>query len=151
MAGSLILFKNETDQIVGACEAAEYAQWLELSSLSFAVSASIQADEETGFVHQSGIELTLPFGPWIAEFQQRLYNGKELGDVTLVELTQAVDAAQGKTWKKVREVKLVHGWVEAISHGWSNISANYQISIQYTDMTFAWGDKIAHYNRSEKT
>jgi len=151
MAGRLIVMKNDTDQIKGNCEADGYTEWLKLENVSFAVGAALTPGEDTGSVHQSAINMLVPFGPWVAELQQRLFHGKELGNVEIIEIAQSVDADKKKTWKKVRELKLVHGWVESVSHGWGGITAMVQVSLQYTDVTFGWGDKIAHYNRSEKT
>jgi hypothetical protein len=151
MAGRLIVFKNENQTIKGECEAEGYKDYLELSSLSFVTTAYTQADSETGTVHQSSVSIVLPFGPWIAEFQQRLYHSVMLGDVEITEIEQKVDAADKKAWKKVREIHLMDGWIESLSHGWHGISQSSALTIQYTDMTFAVADKIAHYNRSEKT
>ena len=151
MAGRLIVMKNATDQIKGNCEADGYAEWLKLEHISFSVGAALTPGEDTGSVHQSAITMVIPFGPWVAELQQRLFHGKELGDVEIVEIAQAVDAEKKKTWKKVRELKLVQGWVEGVNHGWNGISPSVSVSLQYTDVTFSWGDKVAHYNRSEKS
>lgn len=151
MAGRLIVMKNATDQIKGNCEAENYTEWLKLEGVSFAVGAALTPGEDTGSVHQSSITMHVPFGPWVAELQQRLFHGKELGDVEIVEIAQSADAEKKKTWKKVRELKLVQGWVESVSHGWTGISQSVAVSLQYTDITFTWGDKVAHYNRSEKS
>lgn len=151
MAGRLILMTNTEGQIKGDCQAEGFKEWLKLDTLDFGASAAVQHDEGTGFVSQSGVTATIPFGPWVAELQQRLYHGKSLGEVTLVEIEQKVDAQQKKSWKKVREFKLVEGYLENLSHGWSGITATVSMTLQYTDITFTWADKVAHYNRSEKT
>jgi hypothetical protein len=151
MAGRLILMKNSVDQIKGDCEAEGYKDWLKLEALSFAATGMVLPDSETGTAHQSAVQITVPFGPWVAELQQRLYNGKLLGDVELVEVEQKVDAANKKSWKKVRELKLQEGWIESLSHGWGGIRADVSMTLQYTDTTFSWADKVAHFQRSEKT
>ncbi|MBX3217881.1 MAG: type VI secretion system tube protein Hcp [Labilithrix sp.] len=149
MAGRLIVFKNEVQTVKGDVEAEGYKEFLRLESLSFAATAYTQADSATGTVHQSSMMITIPFGPWVAELQQRLYHGTMLGDVEITELEQKVDAANKKSWKKVREVHLMDGWIESMSHAWSGITASIQMSIQYTDMTFATADKIAHFSRTD--
>jgi hypothetical protein len=141
--------KNENQTVKGDSEADGYKDLLRLDAISFASTAYTQS-EGTGTVHQSSVMITLPFGPWIAEFQQRLYHSTMLGDVEITEVEQKVDGTK-KSWKKVREIHLMDGWIESISHNWSGIDQNVSMTIQYTDMTFAAGDKIAHYNRSEKT
>jgi hypothetical protein len=144
--------KNSETQIKGDCEADGYTDWLKLASLSFSATASVQHDSETGAVHQSGVTIELPFGPWVAELQQRLYHGQGLGEVELIEVEQKTDAQSNKkSWKKVREFKLIEGWIENMSHGWAGIGAHVTMTLQYTDVTFTWTDKVAHYNRSEKT
>jgi hypothetical protein len=151
MAGRLILMKNSVDQIKGDCEAEGFKEWLKLDTLSFGASAMVLSDSETGTAHQSAVQVTIPFGPWVAELQQRLYNGKLLGDVELVEVEQKVDAANKKSWKKVRELKLQEGWLESLTHGWAGIGTSVACTIQYTDTTFSWADKVAHFQRSEKS
>ena len=149
MAGRLIVFKNSVQTVKGDVEAEGYKDFLRLDSLSFAVTAYTQADSATGTVHQSSMLITLPFGPWVAELQQRLYHGTMLGDVDITELEQKVDAANNKTWKKVREVHLMDGWIESLGHSWSGIHARVNLTVQYTDMTFATADKIAHFSRTD--
>lgn len=150
MAGRLILMKNGDGPIKGDCEAEGYVDQLKLYELSFSSVANVQHDSKSGSIHQTAVTFSLPFGPWVADFQQHLYHGKGLGIVDLVEIEQKVDASQKKVWKKIREFRLIDGWVESISHTWSGISASVSVSLQYTDVTFTWGDKVAHYNRSEK-
>jgi hypothetical protein len=144
--------KNSENQIQGDCEAEGYANWLKLQDLTFSAMANIQydGDAKTGAVHQSGVSISVPFGPWVAELQQRLFHGRELGTVELVELEQKVEG-QKKSWKKVREFKLLEGWIETMNHGWDGIHQMVSMTVQYTDITFGWGDKVAHYNRSEKS
>ena len=110
-----------------------------MEDVSFGAGAALTPGEDTGSVHQSGVSMTIPLGPWIAELQQRLFHGKELGDVELVEVAQQVDAQQKKTWKKVREMKLIQGWLESMSHSWNGVSANVSVTLQYTDITFSVG------------
>ncbi len=149
MAGRLVLYKNDADQIKGTCEAEGYKDLLELDHMSFAATAYAHTDSSTGTAHQSSIAISLPFGPWVADFQQRLFHGKTLGTVTLTEVEQKVDAGK-KTWKKIREITLTEAWMESMSHSWNGIHATVSFSVQYQDMTFGHGDKISHYNRSEK-
>jgi type VI protein secretion system component Hcp len=151
MAGRLILMKNSETQIKGDCEAEGYKDYLKLDSLQFGAAAHVQHDAGTGSIHQSSVSISLPFGPWVAELQQRLFHGTGLGEIELIEVQQKVDAANNKSWAKVREFKLVEGWVESISHSWSHIHPSVSLVLQYTDITFSWGDKVAHYNRSEKS
>ncbi len=151
MAGRLILMKNSETQIEGDCEAEGYTKWLKLDSLEFSAVASVQHDSGTGSVHQSPINISIPFGPWIAELQQRLYHGTSLGEVELVELEQKVDKSNKKAWVEVRKFKLLDGWVETLNHSWSGIYTNVSMALQYRDVTFSWKDKVAHYNRSEKS
>jgi hypothetical protein len=151
MAGRLILFKNSVQTIKGDCEAEGYTDFLRLENVSFSSTAYTLGDSGSGTVHQSSMMISLPFGPWIAEIQQRLYHSTLLGDVEITEVEQKVDASNKKSWKKIREVHLMDGWIESVSHSWANIDASVGITIQYSDMTFAVADKIAHFNRSEKT
>ncbi len=151
MAGRLILMKNSETTIEGDCEAEGYTKWLKLDSLEFSAVASVQHDSGTGAVHQSAINISIPFGPWIAELQQRLFHGTSLGEVELVELEQKVDKSNKKAWVEVRKFKLLDGWVETLNHSWSGIYTNVSMALQYRDVTFSWKDKVAHYNRSEKS
>jgi len=151
MAGNLVLLKNATDQIEGDCEAEGYEKFLKIENAAFNANAVVTPGEDTGSVYQSSITFMLPFGPWVAQLQQALFHGKDLGDVTICEVAQALDASNKKTWKKIREFTLKGGWVESISLNWSGISTGVAVSLQYTDITFSWGDKVAHYNRSEKS
>lgn len=151
MAGRLILMKNSEQTIEGDCEAEGFEKWLKVEHVTFGASAYIDHGAGTGSVAQSGVAMTIPFGPWVAELQQRLYHGTELGTVDLVEVEQKIDAQQKKTWKKVREFKLIEGWIETVNHSWTGIHAAVAITLQYTDVTFTWADKVAHYNRSEKS
>ena len=162
MAGRLILFNNDADQIKGTCEAEGYAGILEVDHLSFAATAYAHTDSSTGTAHQSSksakppgpteqsaITVSLPFGPWIADFQQRLFHGKTLGKVTITEVEQKVDGTK-KTWKKIREITLTEAWMESMSHSWSGIQSSVSFRVQYQDMTLSHGDKIASFNRGEK-
>jgi hypothetical protein len=149
MAGRLIVFKNTVQTVKGDVEAEGYKDFLRLGSLSFAATAYTQSDSASGTVHQSSMMIEVPFGPWVADLQQRLYHGTMLGDVEITELEQKVDAANKKSWKKIREVHLMDGWIESLNHGWFGISASIAMSIQYTDMTFAVADKIAHFSRTD--
>lgn len=149
MAGRLIVFKNAVQTVNGDVVAEGYKHYLRLASVSFVATAYTQSDSATGTVHQSSMMIELPFGPWVAELQQRLYHGTMLGDVDITELEQKVDAANNKSWKKVREVHLMDGWMESMNHVWNGISAAVQATIQYTDMTFATADKIAHFSRTD--
>lgn len=150
MAGRLILLKNMQKTINGDCEAVGYEKQLKLESLAFSTLARSQSDSGSGTVHQSSMVIDVPFGPWIGELQQRLFHSEMLGDVEIVEIEQKVVDGK-KEWKKIREVHLQDGWIAAMSHSWSDIHGSFQVTLEYTDMTFAVGDKIAHYNRSEKT
>lgn len=151
MAGNLILFKNTNETIEGDCEAEGYEKQLKIDAPSFSANATITPGEDTGSVFQSGISFSLPFGPWVSQMQQALFHGKDLGDVTICEVAQALDAADKKTWKKVREFTLKGAWVESMSVSWAGIGCDVGVTLQYTDITFSWGDKVAHYNRSEKS
>lgn len=151
MAGRLILMKNSETQIKGDCEADDHKEWLKLDSVEFSAVASVQHDSGTGAVHQSAINISIPFGPWIAELQQRLFHGTSLGEVELIELEQKVDKSNKKAWVEVRKFKLLDAWVENMSHAWGGIYSNVSLSLQYRDVTFSWKDKVAHYNRSEKS
>lgn len=151
MAGRLILMKNTERTISGTCEAEGYENWLQLDTLAFGASAHHQRDQETGSAHQTGVQITLPFGPWVAEMQQALYHGWRLGHVEICEVDQKIDPGGKKVWKKVREIMLVNGWIETMSHGWSGIQANVSVTLQYTDMEFKWVDKVAVFHRNEKT
>lgn len=151
MAGRMLVMTNDDAQIKGNCQAAGYENYLILGFATLGSSASISAQEITGDVYQSSVTVSVETGPWIAELEQALFSGKNLGNVTISELAQVTDAANNKTWKKVREIKLTNGWLESISVDWSGINTSTQLSLQYTDSTFTWGDKVAHFNRSEKT
>jgi len=151
MAGNLVLFKNTNDTIEGDCEAEGFEKQLKIETPSFSVNSVVTPGEETGSVFQSGVSLVVPFGPWTMQLQQALFHGKDLGDVTITEVGQALDANDKKTWKKVREFTLKGAWIEAMSQSWNGISSVASITLQYTDVTFSWGDKVAHYNRSEKS
>jgi hypothetical protein len=150
MAGRLILFKNSVQTIKGDCEADGYKDLLKLDSLTFSSTAFTQS-AGSGTVHQSSMQIRLPFGPWVAEIQQRLYHATMLGDVEITEIEQKVDASAKKSWKKIREVKLIDGWIESVNHTWAGIHPTVSMTVQYTDMTFQAGDKISHFNTSEKT
>lgn len=151
MAGRLILWKNNADQIKGACAEEGFAGLVELSGLSFsATAAPASGDTATnkgggGATRQSALTITLAHGPWVADFQQRLFHGKTLGTVTLTEVEQKVDAGK-KTWKKVREVTLTEAWMESMSHSWAGIHSTVSFSVGYQDSTTVFGDKIAQYS-----
>ncbi len=147
MAGRLIVFKNEVQQVKGDVVADGYKDFLRLESVQFASTAYTHSDSASGTVHQSSMGISLPFGPWVAELQQRLYHATMLGDVEITELEQKVDAANKKSWKKIREVHLMDAWIETFAHAWYGIGTTVSMSIQYTDMTFSCGDKIAHFSR----
>lgn len=142
---------NTDAQIKGNCKADGYTDYLVLGMANLNASASLSNQEGTGDVHQSGISVAVETGPWIAEIEQAMYSGKNLGDITISELAQVTDAANNKTWKKVRELKLVGGWIESCALSMDGIHSSFEVCFQYTDSTFTWGDKVAHYNRSEKT
>jgi hypothetical protein len=154
MAGRLIVFKNEVQTVKGDCVAEGFTDFLRLTSLSFASTAYTNSDSASGTVHQSAMHIDLPFGPWVAELQQRLYHSTMLGDVEITELEQKVDAANKKAWMKIRQVHLMDAWIQSLSHNWNGIQSEVTLNIQYTDMTFAAGkggqlDKIAHFSRTD--
>jgi hypothetical protein len=149
MAGRLIVMKNAVQQIKGDVEVADWKEWLRLDGLSFSTMAYTNSDSASGTVHQSSVSVTLPFGPWVAELQQKLFHGTMLGDVDIIEVEQKVDAANNKTWKKIREITLLDGWIESVSHSWNGISAAVSFTVQYTDLTFAVADKVAHFSKTE--
>lgn len=150
MAGRLIVMKNAVQQVKGDVEVADWKDYVRLDNVSFSATAYTNSDSASGTVHQSSVVMTLPFGEWIAEFQQRLFHGTMLGDVEIIEIEQKVDGANNKTWKKIREISLLDGWVESMGHTWSGITGMFQMSVQYTDMTFACKDKIAHFSKIER-
>jgi hypothetical protein len=149
MAGRLIVMKNAVQQVKGDVEVADWKEWLRLDAVSFSTVAYTNSDSASGTVHQSSVSISIPFGPWIAELQQKLYHGTMLGDVEIIEIEQKVDAANNKTWKKIREISLLDGWVESFSHSWSGIHASVSMTVQYTDMTLAVADKVAHFSKTE--
>jgi len=151
MAGRLLVMKNSDAQITGVCEAEGYANYLKLDAAAFSASASASPGEQTGEVYQTAIEIQVPMGPWVAVLEAALYAGKNLGSVTITELAQSVDTNNAKTWKKVRELTLSDGWIESMTQGWSGIHSTISIALQYTDIGYTWGDKVASYHRSEKT
>lgn len=142
---------NDDAQIQGNCQASGYENFLTLETANLTSTASLSPAEQTGDVYQSSITVVVHTGPWIAELEQAMYSGKNLGNVTISELAQVTDTANNKTWKKVRELKLTNAWIESMSLDWTGIMSFTSLSIQYTDSTYTWGDKVAHYNRSEKT
>jgi hypothetical protein len=156
MAGRLIVMKNDATQINGDVEAAGYEKWIELGSLTFAAAGFPDYDskEFTGSANQSSMQVTVKYGTCIAELQQRLYHGQELGKVEIHELRHKVSTS-GKTWEKIREMTLQNAYVEALTHGWGGISTTVTMSIGYTDMTYSSGAgtdaKHAHFESSEKT
>jgi hypothetical protein len=151
MAGRLIVMKNSEQTVEGDCKAEGFEKWLRIDTLSFASVAIWSPGSETGNVTQPGITLTIPFGQWVAELQHRLYNGTELGTVELVELEQKVDGQQKKVWKKVREIKLDHAWIEGIAHGWTGIHTHVQLQLEFDRVTFTWADKVADFKRDESS
>jgi len=151
MAGRLLVMKNSDAQITGVCEAEGYANYVKLENANFSASASMSPGEQTGEIYQTGIEVMLPMGPWIAELEAALYAGKNLGTLTITELAQSVDTNNAKTWKKVRELTLSDAWIETLTQGWAGIHTTVAATFQYTNIGYTWGDKVASYHRSEKT
>jgi hypothetical protein len=150
MAGRLILMKNTEDTVEGDCVAPGYEKWLKLDMAEFSANSHIDFTSVTGTVNHSGVFVAVPFGPWIADLQQRLYNGKGLGEVTIVEVEQKAEGTT-KAFKKVREMKLIGGWIASMDHTWGGIqAAPVAMNLEFTDITFTWGDKVAVHNQSEK-
>lgn len=149
MAGRLVLWNNDADQIKGTCTAEGFAGSVELTGISFSATAAPDKGDgdkpSGGSTRQSAITVTLAHGPWVADLQQRLYHGKTLGTVTLTEVEQKVDAGK-KTWKKIREITLTEAWMESMSHSWSGIHSSVSFSVGYQDSTTVFGDKLAQYN-----
>lgn len=151
MAGRLVLWNNDADQIKGTCSAEGFEGLVEVAGISFSATATPEkADagdkpKDGGPTRQSAITVTLAHGPWVADLQQRLYHGKTLGNVTLTEVEQKVDGTK-KTWKKIREITLTEAWMESMSHSWSGIHSSVSFSVGYQDSTMVFGDKLAQYN-----
>src|ERR1700744_1013566 len=114
MAGRMLGMTNGDAQIKGNCQATGFTDFLVLDHAAFAATASLSPQEQTGDVYQSGVSVMVQTGPWIAELEQAMYGGKNLGTVTISELAQVTDNANNKTWKKVREVALTQAWIETI-------------------------------------
>jgi hypothetical protein len=142
--------KNANKQIKGNCVADGFKELLQLDTLDFAASGRVQADSDSGTVYQTSMSVSVPFGPWVGELQQRLFHGEILGDVDIIEIEQKVVNGK-KEWKKIREIKLLESWVESMSHQWSDIHGAFSLTLQYTDMTFSVGDKIAHFSGNDKS
>ncbi len=161
MSTRLILWNNDVEVIKGAATAEGFAGQVEVASLSFAANNRFASDREVAEkgkpmpgqgkadADQTAITLSLPFGPWVADFQQRLFHGKTLGTVTLTEVEQKVDGGK-KTWKKIREIKLTEAWMESMSHSWNGNDSTVSIKVNYVGSTFGYDDAVASFSRSAK-
>ena len=149
MSGRLLLLK--VTEITGDSKAEGYTDQIVLDAASFGATSIVQAESNTGTVSQASLQCSVTFGPWVADIQQALFHGKDLGEVTLTELEQQADPTNKKVWKKVREVKLTDAFFEAMSHSWSGINTSVSFAINFVNIVYNWGDKVAHYNTDETT
>lgn len=145
MAGRLIVMK--AGNLEGDCQVQDYNKWLRLQQVNIGAAASIVHESQTGSVHQSGVAVVVPFGPWIAELQNYLFSGAEFAEITIDEIEQQLDKQNKLVWRKVRELKLKGAWLEAMSHAWTNIDATVEFRIEFDQLVFQWADKIAEFKR----
>jgi hypothetical protein len=145
MAGRLIVLK--AGKLEGDCEISDYKNWLRLDHLQAGASASIVHEDQTGSVHQGSIGVTVPFGPWVAEIQSYLFSGTHFDEIVIDEIEQQLDKQNKLEWRKVRELKLKRAWFESMSHAWNGIQANVEVRIEFDQLVFQWGDKVAEFKR----
>ena len=109
--------------IKGNCQLEAYKEYLTADGLSFGsagvrVGAGFGAKDHVS-VTQSAVDVQLHAGKWTAELLQACYNLKKLGDVTLVQLAQAVDKAAEATPSVIQKLTLTNAMVTAISQTWT--------------------------------
>jgi hypothetical protein len=70
-------------------------------------------------VAQSAVTVTMPLGKWIAELQEACYLRKNLGEITLVQLGQAIDKNATAKPTVMQTLKLTNAVVTAIQQSWT--------------------------------
>ena len=58
--------------VTAVCSVISPAARLKLENVSFGANSNVQFDSGTGSVYHTSITAAVPFGPWIADLQQRL-------------------------------------------------------------------------------
>lgn len=150
MAGRLLVFKNSTQPIEGDAVAPGFDKLLRLDGVEFHANAFGHGSSGTGTVSQSGVTCHVPFGPWVADLQQRLYQGAELGDVEIADFEQKVDAENNKVWKKIRSITLQDASIETLNQTWVGIASTIQMRLEFDGMTFAANDKLAYFSKLDE-
>jgi hypothetical protein len=69
-------------------------------------------------VSQSAVTVTMPLGKWVAELQEACYLRKNLGEITLVQLGQAIDKNATAKPTVMQTLKLTNAVVTAITQSW---------------------------------
>lgn len=107
--------------IKGNCALADFKDHLigfnvNFASSSFRAGSSIATRRIS--VTQSHVAVTLGAGKWIAELQQACYVNKNLGDVTVVQLAQAVDKTATAKPTVLQKLTLKNAVVTSLDQAW---------------------------------
>jgi hypothetical protein len=148
--GRLVVMTNSESPIKGNCIAdGTWKDQIKLLQVNLGVGATVDLDDKaewTGHVSQSNVTVVLDdAGPWIAELQQALFSGINLGKVTITELSQS-----NNVYAKVRELVLADGWISGMSCTLSGTKTMVTCEVSYSTSTVNWGDKVAFFHPEGK-
>jgi type VI protein secretion system component Hcp len=108
--------------IKGNCALADYKDFILAEAASFASSSTRMGKGITNTrisVDQSPVSVQMLAGKWIAELQNACYISKNIGEVKIHQLGQAVDKESQAKPTVIQSLTLTDAVVVSVEQGWS--------------------------------
>lgn len=108
--------------IKGNCALSDFKEFILGDVVSFGSSSSRSGKGITGTrisVDQTPVTVQIQAGKWVAEIQQACYVSKNVGDVTIVQLAQAIDKNSTAKPTVVQKLTLTNAAVVSVEQSWT--------------------------------
>jgi hypothetical protein len=115
--GIMVGFKK----IKGNSQLADFKEFIPASGCSFSSSSARSGKGITNrriTIDQTPVTATLLAGQWVAELQEAAYNVENVGDVTIVQLSQEVDKASQAKPTVVQKLTLSNAVIVSVDQAW---------------------------------
>ncbi len=145
MAGRLILFKNSLRPIEGDSVAPDFAGQIRVDHMGMLLDGFPFGGSSV--IHHAPIQLMIPFGPWVAELQARLYTGELLGTVDITEVEQ--QKGEADKLKVIRKMTLRETSISQMHHLWRGIETDITVNLMFDAIVFESNAKLAEFNHQD--
>jgi hypothetical protein len=129
--GIMVGFKD----IKGNSQLADFKEYIPASNCSFGSSSTRTGKGITNTrisVDQTPVTVQVLAGKWVAEIQNACYNVQNVGDVTIVQLGQAVDKASQAKPTVIQKLTLTKAVVVSVEQAWDTGDSDRYVGVTFS-------------------